>query len=143
VAAEASPEVAAEAPPPAAERPLSPSDPDAMARMVAALTKGAPAPAKLARKPAAPSAVVPPSHAATAERSPAVSRPPVRAAVASPQPSMSPRPGSRILARATSDSGGGGGGGGGGQDSDLIYTEVMRRVRQEQEQLGQLISHPF
>jgi hypothetical protein len=53
-----------------------------------------------------------------------------------------------LLARAIGDSGGGGGasgggGGGGGGDSDLIYTEVMRRVREEQEQLGQLIDHPF
>lgn len=58
---------------------------------------------------------------------------------------MSARPGARLLARATSDAGGGGsgGGGGGGQDSDLIYVEVLRRVRQEQEQLGQLIDHPF
>lgn len=57
--------------------------------------------------------------------------------------------GHTLLARATGDSdgggssGGGGGGGGDGHDSDLIYTEVMRRVREEQEQLGQLIDHPF
>jgi hypothetical protein len=49
-----------------------------------------------------------------------------------------------MLARETTgSSGAGGGGGGGGQDSDLIYAEVMRRVRAEQEQLGQLITHPF
>jgi hypothetical protein len=40
-------------------------------------------------------------------------------------------------------SGGGSGGDGGGHDSDLIYTEMLRRVREEQEQLGQLINHPF
>ncbi|HEX3689597.1 MAG TPA: hypothetical protein VHV28_07870, partial [Solirubrobacteraceae bacterium] len=42
-------------------------------------------------------------------------------------------------------SGGGGGGGGsaGGHSSDLIYGEMLRRVREEQEQLGQLINHPF
>jgi hypothetical protein len=39
--------------------------------------------------------------------------------------------------------GGGGGGGGGGHSSDLIYSEMLRRVREEQEQLGQLINHPF
>ena len=74
-------------------------------------------------------------------RSPSQAPPPVR-------PSRS-----RLLARAPATGadqrggggggGSGGGGGGGGQDSDLIYTEVMRRVRQEQEQLGQLIDHPF
>jgi hypothetical protein len=63
------------------------------------------------------------------------------------------RPGHRLLARASGDSGGGASGGGAsgggasggsaGGDSDLIYTEVMRRVREEQEQLGQLIDHPF
>ncbi len=79
--------------------------------------------------------------AAPPPRSPSQAPPPVR-------PSRS-----RLLARAPAtgaDQGGGGGGGGsggggggGGQDSDLIYTEVMRRVRHEQEQLGQLIDHPF
>jgi hypothetical protein len=44
---------------------------------------------------------------------------------------------------ASGGSGGGGGGGGGGHSSDLIYTEMLRRVREEQEQLGQLINHPF
>jgi hypothetical protein len=28
-------------------------------------------------------------------------------------------------------------------DSDAIYTEVLHRVRAEQEQLGQIILHPF
>ena len=65
-----------------------------------------------------------------------------------------PRPAGpvRTLARALPESaggaggggsGGGGGGGGGGHNSDLIYTEMLRRVREEQEQLGQLINHPF
>jgi hypothetical protein len=40
-------------------------------------------------------------------------------------------------------SGGGGGGGGAGGDAGAVYDEVLRRVRQEQEQLGQLIPHPF
>jgi hypothetical protein len=35
------------------------------------------------------------------------------------------------------------GGTGHGGDADAIYDEVLRRVRQEQEQLGQLITHPF
>jgi outer membrane receptor protein involved in Fe transport len=39
--------------------------------------------------------------------------------------------------------GGGGGGGGGGSDSDAAYHELLRRVRDEREQLGQLIPHPF
>jgi hypothetical protein len=39
--------------------------------------------------------------------------------------------------------GAGGGASAGGHSSDLIYTEMLRRVREEQEQLGQLINHPF
>ena len=42
-----------------------------------------------------------------------------------------------------SSGGGGGGEHGGGQDSDQIYREVLRRIREEQEQISQLISHPF
>jgi hypothetical protein len=34
-------------------------------------------------------------------------------------------------------------GGGEGGDAGAVYDEVLRRVRQEQEQLGQLIPHPF
>jgi hypothetical protein len=45
------------------------------------------------------------------------------------------------LARAAGD--GGGGGGGGGADSDAAYHDLLRRLRDEQEQLGQLIKHPF
>jgi hypothetical protein len=37
----------------------------------------------------------------------------------------------------------GGGGAGGGADSDAAYLELLRRLHQEQEQLGQLIQHPF
>jgi len=47
----------------------------------------------------------------------------------------------RVLARAESEGGGGGGGGGG--DADAIYDEILRRLRVEQEQIGQLIPHPF
>ena len=99
--------------------------------------------------------------------SPARSAPPrARDALAAPRPAAPQAPathtairsarspsGSAVLARAVSGSdlgsggggsaGGGGGGGGGGGDSDQIYAEVMRRVREEQEQLGQLINHPF
>ena len=53
---------------------------------------------------------------------------------------------SRRLARADDGSGVGAGGSGGGDssgDSDAIYDEVLHRVRQEQEQLGQIILHPF
>jgi len=53
-------------------------------------------------------------------------------------------------ASSTGDAGTSGGGGAsagssgeGGHNSDLIYSEVLARVRQEQEQLGQLINHPF
>ena len=37
----------------------------------------------------------------------------------------------------------GGSGAGAGDDTDAIYDEILRRLRQEQEQLGQLIRHPF
>ena len=36
-----------------------------------------------------------------------------------------------------------GGGGGGGADMDHIYREMLRRLREEQEQLGQSVSEPF
>jgi hypothetical protein len=45
-----------------------------------------------------------------------------------------------VLARAASD---GGGSGGGGLDADAIYDEILRRLRVEQEQIGQAIPHPF
>jgi hypothetical protein len=54
-----------------------------------------------------------------------------------------------VLARQTdqslpgASSGGGGGSGEGAGDSGAIYDEVLRRLREEQEQLGQLINHPF
>jgi hypothetical protein len=37
----------------------------------------------------------------------------------------------------------GGGGAGSGHDSDSAYHDLLRRVTEEQEQLGQLIQHPF
>jgi hypothetical protein len=64
---------------------------------------------------------------------------------AAPPPTLAGH-GARTLARSPADgssSAGAGTGGGGGGDGDQIYSEVMRRVREEQEQLGQLISHPF
>jgi hypothetical protein len=48
----------------------------------------------------------------------------------------------RAAERAGTEGAGAGSGGAGG-DSDAIYDEVLRRLRQEQEQLGQLINHPF
>ena len=36
-----------------------------------------------------------------------------------------------------------GGGGGEGSDSDAIYADVLQRLREEKEQLGQMIDHPF
>jgi hypothetical protein len=101
----------------------------------------------LARRPAGAAPVLPAaSGAARAPTGPGVpARAPVRA------------PGARTLARAAGDAptagpggggsgggaAGGGGGDGGGGDGDQIFSEVMRRVREEQEQLGQLITHPF
>jgi hypothetical protein len=73
----------------------------------------------------------------------------------------------RVLARATAErpagdaggatpTGGGGGAAGGsggaggsrgggdsGADADAAYREVLQHIRAEQEQLGQLIQHPF
>ena len=84
-------------------------------------------PATLARRPAGEPAVAPP----------VAPRPAVRLSPSALAP--------RTLARATGDAsdGGGGGAGGGGGDGDQVFAEVLRRVREEQEQLGQLISHPF
>ena len=54
---------------------------------------------------------------------------------------------SRVLARqsGSGESLGGstGGGGGEGSDSDAIYAGVLQRLREEKEQLGQMIDHPF
>jgi hypothetical protein len=36
-----------------------------------------------------------------------------------------------------------GSGSSGGQGSDASYDELLRRLRDEQEQIGQLIQHPF
>jgi hypothetical protein len=46
---------------------------------------------------------------------------------------------------ASGSSGGGSAGAGAaaGGDSEQTVTDVMRRVREEQEQLGRLIDHPF
>lgn len=79
---------------------------------------------------------------------------PPRLAPASAAPARSPLPLSsapvtltrqpaRVLARAETGSGGSGGAGGGGSDSDAAYHDFLRRVREEQEQIGQLIPHPF
>jgi hypothetical protein len=35
------------------------------------------------------------------------------------------------------------GGGGGGADMDHTYREMLRRLREEREQLGQSVSEPF
>ena len=72
-----------------------------------------------------------------------------------PAPQPSPAAPVRTLARAVpgadaagaeppegAAAAGGGGGGGGGHNSDQNYAELLRRVREEQEQLGQLINHP-
>jgi hypothetical protein len=123
--------------------------------------------------PASPSAPLPPRvETAIAEMAPArtptprpgsaprvLSRSPattVTKAVAAPPRTNVP---TRTLARAaTSDhasaspvsgatphpgASGGSGGSSGGGNSDQVYADVMRRVREEQEQLGQLINHPF
>jgi hypothetical protein len=50
--------------------------------------------------------------------------------------------GGPTLARAAGGSGGDSGSGGAG-DADAIYDEILRRLRWEQEQLGQVIDHPF
>ncbi|MGZ4244108.1 MAG: hypothetical protein ACXVSE_07450 [Solirubrobacteraceae bacterium] len=54
-----------------------------------------------------------------------------------------PESAAAAAAGAAAGASGAAGGGGGGHNSDLIYTEMLRRVREEQEQLAQLINHPF
>jgi hypothetical protein len=57
-----------------------------------------------------------------------------------------PSTSSAVGAGGSAGDGGGGAGGGGGDtggDSDAAYAELLQRVREEQEQLGQLIPHPF
>ena len=111
---------------------------------------------------AAPAAHAPPATSASAPAPLVPAAAPARpASLASVPPpagvrslSRAPlsRAGATVLARApdSGSSGGAGASGGGagssgegGHDSDLIYSEVLARVRQEQEQLGQLIDHPF
>lgn len=92
-------------------------------------------PVTVARAPAAPVTPAAPPRPVLA-----------RAPLTAPAPASRPAPARLTLAREESESGsssGGGGGGGGGSDSDTTYDEVLRRLRQEQEQLGQLIPHPF
>jgi hypothetical protein len=107
----------------------------------------------------APSGSIAPTPAGTIAPTRAGTVAPPRAAQRATQPtafSAPPaRPAPRTLARqargsasgADGPSAGGasttGLGGGGGGDAGVIYDEVLRRVRQEQEQLGQLIPHPF
>ena len=112
------------------------------------------------RTPSAASSA--PAERETASRSPA--RPAAAQSLGRPTPSQP-----RVLARAASDqpspagsgggtgagggsggggsggggSGGGGGGGDSGGDSDGAYRDVLQHIREEQEQLGQLIQHPF
>jgi hypothetical protein len=67
---------------------------------------------------------------------------------AAPTTSQAPSAGQHRAAAASSgggssSSGGGGGGGGGGAKSDAAYDDLRARLREEQEQLGQLIPHPF
>jgi hypothetical protein len=46
-------------------------------------------------------------------------------------------------APAAHGGGGGRGAGGGESDMDQIYRELLRRLREEQEQLGQAVNEPF
>jgi hypothetical protein len=108
--------------------PLVGPTPPFAARPVAA---AAPAPATPAPAPAAPGAApLPPARAV-------VARQPL-----APSPrSLSPAP--LTVARQTATTAPAGGAGIGGGDADAVYDEVLRRVREEQEQLGQIIQHPF
>ncbi|HEY2318994.1 MAG TPA: hypothetical protein VGH67_11900 [Solirubrobacteraceae bacterium] len=83
---------------------------------------------------------------ATTTRRPPVTAPArtvARALPESPASAAATAAGASAAGASGAGSGGGSGGDGGGHDSDLIYTEMLRRVREEQEQLGQLINHPF
>jgi hypothetical protein len=57
--------------------------------------------------------------------------------------SSAPRTLSREPAAPTTGGGGSSGGGSAGSDGDSDYHELLRRLRAEQEQLGQLVPHPF
>jgi hypothetical protein len=62
-----------------------------------------------------------------------------QASTSSPRFSSAPR----TVSRAPSPSDAGGGSSASGSDRDSDYHELLGRLRAEQEQLGQLIPHPF
>jgi hypothetical protein len=90
-----------------------------------------------------------PANAPAAPAHPRLSPAPVTVARAMPSSlaaagtqasaALSQAAGSAASAAASAITGGGGSSGGG----DAAYDELLRRLRDEQEQLGQLIQHPF
>jgi hypothetical protein len=116
------------------------------------------APAHPATPPRALLAPAPPRpghHLFASPTQPPVAPPPLTPAHPQPMPAtlarsprLSPAPislarqAAPVLARSAAG-GNAGGGSAGGSDSDAAYHEFLRRVRDEREQLGQLIPHPF
>jgi hypothetical protein len=102
-----------------------------------------PAVAALLTEPTAIAPPVPPPPPTTSATPPAppitLARQPINRA---PSPAPAPTSG-RGLASGGGGLTGGGGGGGGGTDIDHIYRELLRRLREEREQLGQAINEPF
>jgi hypothetical protein len=119
--------------------PPAPAD-DVAAQLIDALTSSAdPAPQ--------PGGDVPRGGAVLTAAPTALMRTPAGAPVAppsttSPRFSSAPRTVSRVPASSAGDAGGGGSSSG-GSDRDSDYHELLGRLRAEQEQLGQLIPHPF
>jgi hypothetical protein len=116
---------------------------DALAERLFGTAKQVPAPQE-------PTAAAAPGSAPAPAPAPAwpTQSPPTVMRASGPAPP--PRPAQRLssaprtVTRAPiSDSGPGGGASGGGSDGDGDYHELLGRLRAEQEQLGQLIPHPF
>jgi hypothetical protein len=105
------------------------------------------APRTLARAPSRSSSPAQPSS--TPPSAQASSRPPPLSPTSSPSVALARATTAGPASAAVSTPGAGGsagagaGGGDTGGDSDAAYRDLLRRVRDEQEQLGQLIPHPF
>jgi hypothetical protein len=83
-------------------------------------------------------------HAATASR-PTLQRRPALQRADAHTGSLAAQHVSSSAAGSGSGAGGGSGSSAGGGDSDMdhIYRELLRRLREEQEQLGQAVNEPF
>ena len=140
------PQAAAAIPSPAPFTTAAPSQPQAAAAIPspAPFTMAAqPQPQAAAATPSPmPFTTTPPPRPQAASSAP--TRVLARSATAAPPPAFTPAPVQLARAPAAQHPASGGGGGASGSGSgDAVYDELLRRLRDESEQLGRLIQHPF